>query len=270
MNGKVYVVVQGVKIAAWDGTNAAGDPVSNGEYYVKVDNVDSLGVDESISKMVMVSRSIAKIQVDIYNEAGEIVRHLYSYVDDPGPNMRSDVQLSASVIQPSQTAGAAGSTVEITGSNGMTLVWDGKSDTGAIVTNGHYQVEVHYTDGKGGEQVMTRGVIVQSTNQSPADGKVVAKPNVLAKGVTSTRVEVSSTVPYTLTANLYDVAGELFGEPGRAGRQPGGPRPVGPGQRPLLRGGGRQGRPRRIRGAADDSNRADQVRRHTKGGRQDT
>ena len=218
VNGKVYVVYKGVQIAAWDGTNATGDPVTNGEYYVKVDNVDSFGVDDSVSKMVMVSRSIAKVQVNIYNEAGEIVRHLYSYVDDPTGSQATDVQLSASVIQPSES-GAAGSTVSIISSNGMTLVWDGKSDSGTIVTNGRYDVEVHIEDGKGGEQVITRGVMVQSSNQAITDGKVYAKPNILNNGLTWTTLTVKSTVAFTLDAHLYDVAGELLwskkGAPGK-------------------------------------------------------
>jgi hypothetical protein len=159
---------------------------------------------------VMVSRSIAKITVNIYNEAGEIVKHLYSYADDPGNFSLADLQLSSGVIKPSQT-GSPNGTVAITSSNGTTILWDGTSDTGAIVTNGHYQVELHYVDGKGGEQVLTRGVVVESGNSPITDGNVFAGPNILKNGVTSTTVQVNSGVPYTLRASLYDVAGEKIG-----------------------------------------------------------
>ena len=209
LNGKIYVVYNGVEIATWDGTDQNGDPVTNGQYYVKVDNVNSYGVDDSVSKMVLVNRSIAKIQVNIYNEAGEVVRHLVSYADDPGNLSLSGVNLSANVIQPSETTGA-GSAVTITSSNGMTIIWDGKSDTGSIVNNGTYQVELHYTDGKGGEQVFTRSIMVKSSNQSITSGKVYAKPNLLSKGATKTTITVNSTTPFTLVAHIYDVAGELL------------------------------------------------------------
>jgi flagellar hook assembly protein FlgD len=209
LNGQVFIEYKGTKIATWDGTNASGDPVSNGKYYLKVDNVDSLGVVNSVSQTVTVSRSIAKVQVNIYNEAGEIVRHLYSYMDDPTSNPLSDFQLSSNVIKPSTTA-ASGNTVSIVSSNGMTLVWDGRSDSGAIVTNGRYQIEVHVTDGKGGEQVITRAVIVESANDPISSGKVYAAPNILTGGTTTTRVKVDSTTPYTLTVQLYDIAGELL------------------------------------------------------------
>ncbi len=208
VHGEVYVMWKGQQIAAWDGTNAAGDPVSNGKYYIKVDNTDSLGVVTSVSQDVMVSRSIAKVSVNIYNEAGEIVRHLYSYVDDPSNNILGDIQLSSNVIKPSAVSNSNG-TVAITSSSGMTILWDGKSDSGTIVTNGRYQVEIHFVDGKGGEQIITRGLLVQSDNSPISDGNVFAGPNIIKGGLNSTLIQVHSDSNYTLTARLYDTAGEL-------------------------------------------------------------
>ena len=207
LHGQVFIEYQGQQIATWDGTNSTGDPVTNGKYYVKVDNVDSLGAVTSVSQTVTVSRSIAKISVNIYNEAGEVVRHLYSYMDDPTSNPLDNIQFSTSVISPSQNVTSG---VSITSSNGMTLVWDGRSDSGAIVTNGRYEMEVHSTDGHGGEQVITRGLVVQAGNQPVTDGNVFAGPNVLKNGETSTLVQVHSSSSYTLTARLYDTAGELI------------------------------------------------------------
>jgi hypothetical protein len=158
--------------------------------------------------MVMVSRSIAKISVNIYNEAGEIVRHLYSYADDPGSLSLADIQLSSNVIRPSEVGGSNG-TVAITSTSGLNLIWDGKSDSGAIVTNGHYQVEVRYVDGKGGEQVITKGLVAQSDNSAITDRNVFAGPNIIKGNRDSTLIQVHSTISYTLTARLYDTAGEL-------------------------------------------------------------
>ena len=209
LHGQVFIEYKGAQIATWDGTNASGDPVSNGKYYLKVDNVDSLGVVNSVSQTVTVSRSISKVLINIYNEAGEIVRHLYSYMDDPTTTPLSDFQLSSGVIKPSTAGGSAGS-VAITSSNGLTLVWDGRSDSGAIVTNGRYQVEVHVNDGMGGEQVFTRALVVQSANDPISNGNVMAMPNIISGTTTTTRLIVSSTIPYTLSVQLYDVAGELL------------------------------------------------------------
>src|SRR5581483_176136 len=71
-------------VGSWDGTTQDGSLASNGTYYLKVDNIDNLGQDQSTTQQVMVSRSLLKTTVLIYNEAGEIIRHLYLYTDDPG------------------------------------------------------------------------------------------------------------------------------------------------------------------------------------------
>ncbi len=39
----------------------------------------------STTQQVTVSRTIYKSTILIYNEAGEVVKHLYAYMDDPGP-----------------------------------------------------------------------------------------------------------------------------------------------------------------------------------------
>ena len=213
LHGQVYIEYKGTQIATWDGTNNAGDPVTNGDYYVKVDNVDPFGVVTSVTQMVTVSRSLAKVQVYIYNEAGEIVRHLTSYVDDPNNISLSNVTLSTSVISPtiSGTPTTGGTNlVHITTDTGMDLIWDGKNDSGAVVSNGDYEVEIHWQDGKGNDVVITKGILVQEGNQSFANGKVTAQPNVLTKGSTKTTFVMNSSSPYTLKVWVYDVAGELL------------------------------------------------------------
>jgi hypothetical protein len=184
--------------------------VSNGAYYVKIDNVDSYGVVESVEKVVTVSRAIAKVEVNVFNEAGEIVRHLYGYADDPENLSSVEVDFSTSVLQPTQGTPVPGGTsvVYITSSTGINLQWDGRSDSGAIVTNGQYFIEVYYSDGKGGDTSVTRGIVVQSANERGE--KVTAQPNLLTEGQTTTTVKVDSARAYTLRVRLYDVAGELI------------------------------------------------------------
>ena len=219
VNGKVYLEVNGQEIATWDGTDKAGNPVSNGSYYVQVSNVDPFGVVNNVAQIVTVSRSIAKIEVDIYNEAGEVVKHLYAYADDPGNLALGNVQLSTNLIQPTVQGSATGTNqVVMTFPNGLTLYWDGKGDDGQIVTNGRYELEVHWTDGKGGEEVLTKGISVQRGNNPVTDGNVYASPNLL-KGTSSTLVKVNSATGFTLVVGLYDTAGELVKTPvrGQAG-----------------------------------------------------
>jgi hypothetical protein len=190
--------------------------VSNGGYYVQVTNTDPYGVVNNVSQIVTVARSIAKVEVDVYNAAGEVVKHLYAYADDPGNMPLGSVDLSATTLAPTASSVSNGTNnVTMTFPSGLVLSWDGKGDNGAIVTNGMYEMEVHWTDGVGGEEVITKGVLVNRGGNPIADGVVFASPNVIKSGATSTTIKINPTAGavYTLTASVYDVAGELVKTP---------------------------------------------------------
>ncbi len=213
LEGKTYVMVGGVVIASWDGTNQSGTPVSNGTYYVNVTSTDPSGVVTNVSQTVTVSRSIAQVVVDVYNEAGEVVKHLYSYADDPGNVSLGEVALSTGMIAPRVGTPTPGGDNSVTITfNGTSVVWDGTSDNGSIVTNGVYEISVNWTNGSGGEEVVSKSVIVQRGNSPVTNGNVYAAPNIL-KGTDTTKVKVESTTDMTLTASVYDVAGELVKKP---------------------------------------------------------
>ncbi len=214
LHGVVYVTVDGVQLATWDGTNQAGDPVSNGVYYVKVDNIDANNVVTSISQTVTVSRSIAKVQVNVYNESGEVIRHLIAYADDPGNMNLGNVLFSSATIQPTQGTPTPNGTSDLvmTFPNGTTVAWDGTNDNGQIVTNGVYNVEIHWLDGNGGEEVISHNVTVERGNNA-GNGVAVAAPNILNGGSAGTTVYADSGLSLTLTAAVYDVAGELVKKP---------------------------------------------------------
>src|SRR5579871_2544615 len=214
LHGVIYVTVDGVQLATWDGTNQSGDPVSNGAYYIKVDNIDPNGVDTSVSETATVSRSIAKVQVNVYNESGEVIKHIYAYADDPGNMSLGNVAFSSNFIQPRLGTPTPNGTssLNITLPNGVTLNWDGTNDSDQLVTDGVYTVEIHWLDGNGGEQVTTHNVSVERGN-GPGNGVVVAAPNILNGNSSSTTVYADSSLTLTLTAAVYDVAGELVKKP---------------------------------------------------------
>lgn len=213
VGGQTYVEVGGQVLTGWDGTNQAGDPIQNGVYHLQVSSTDTFGVVTNVTQLVTVSRGIAKIQVNIYNEAGEIIRHLYTWANDPGNAPLGNVQLSGNLLAPQPGTPTAGGNASVTLTfNGTNVAWDGRSDSGAMVTNGAYQIEIHWTDGSGGEEVVSKSIIVQRGNNPLADGVVYAAPNVLV-GTTQTTIQIQSAVAYTLTVSLYDIAGELTKPP---------------------------------------------------------
>jgi len=208
----IGVVVDGQQLTAWDGTTQNGTPASNGKYTLQVSSTDPFGVTTSVDEQVTVSRNVAKIQVNIYNEAGEIIKHLYGYVDDPKNVSLSNFQISSAFIQPTSGTPVPGgnNTLTITGANGVSIVWDGTSDSGAMATSGHYVVEVVMANGAGSQTVISQGIVVQAGHNSGANGLVQVGPNILTGGATGTTVSINSPLSLTLTVRMYDVAGELI------------------------------------------------------------
>jgi hypothetical protein len=88
------------------------------------------------------------------------------------------------------------------------------------VQNGQYLLEVHTTDGKGGDETVVKQVSVDDRNSSAGAGKVTAWPNVLKGGAASmgTTFHTNSSMNLTLRVSIYTVAGELVrtvqGDPG--------------------------------------------------------
>ena len=189
-------------VTSWNGLNSSGTPVSNGVYYIKIDNVDPTGNVKTITQAVSVNRALEQVTVKIYNESGEVVRTLYSFMDDPGNNLLSNAQLSSSAIQPGSTTNGQ---LGILLSNGVTLIWDGRDDSGQVVTGGQYFVEIHATDGKGGETVITHQVAVLANRGS--SNAVWASPNVTDGSIPVT-FYVNATTPQNFSMDVYTTAGE--------------------------------------------------------------
>jgi uncharacterized repeat protein (TIGR01451 family) len=221
-NSVINIYYEGYEIGTWDGTTTSGSPALNGIYHIKVDNVDSLGVVKTTTLQAVVSRTLYTLAVLIYNEAGEVIRHLYTYVDDPGLNNVTSMKLSTNIIVPSSGSPSTGmpGDLSITLNNGMAVTWDGKTDNGSYVSTGQYFVEIHSQDGQGGgETVLTQEVSVLATNRQVGTGQITASPNILntSNGYLTTFTSDSS-LNLTLTVKIYTVAGELVkfipGDPG--------------------------------------------------------
>jgi flagellar hook assembly protein FlgD len=203
-------------IGQWDGTNSSGNPVSNGVYHVQVSSVDPTGVVNTVTQEVTVSRTLTLLSADIYNEAGEIVRHLYSGLSDTNNPAPLNLQLSGTVINPESSLvnGALPSSITINLGDGVSFAWDGRSDSGAWVSNGQYYLELHTSDGPGNE-TQIRQITVEG---SASSGIFSAQPNILKPNQTATLFRADSTTPLTLQARIYNLAGELVKViPGTAG-----------------------------------------------------
>ncbi|HTC20331.1 MAG TPA: hypothetical protein VK859_05770 [bacterium] len=210
-NDKTDIYSQGYLLGVWNGAGADGNPVSNGVYLIKVNSVDPYGVVNTVTQEVTVSRSLAKVSVNVYNEAGEVVKHLFGWVDDPMGAQMTNVALSGSALQPGAGAGQPSSVqiaIQTTGA-AVTLSWDGTNDNGVYVSAGYYLLEAHWDDGQGETTDISKGILV-TANGVRNDGTLVAQPNILrlSTGTTRTIFKYESAQGLTLRVRIYTLAGE--------------------------------------------------------------
>jgi sugar lactone lactonase YvrE/flagellar hook assembly protein FlgD len=216
-SGEIDIYSQGYLLGIWDGTGSDGNPVSNGIYFIKVNSIDPNGVVSTVTQSATVSRSLAKVSVNIYNEAGEVVKHLFTWVANPLATQMTSVILSSSVLQPGAPASAGRpSNVQIgiqTSGAAVTLSWDGTDDNGAYVTAGYYLLEARWFGGQGGTSDISKGILVMD-NGNRSGGTLIAQPNILtaSAGITRTTFKYYSGQSLTLRVRIYTLAGELAAE----------------------------------------------------------
>ncbi|HJT25312.1 MAG TPA: DUF11 domain-containing protein, partial [bacterium] len=97
------VSIAGSALAAWDGTAQDGTLVTNGQYFIKVQSTDPLGAVTTVTQTVGVNRSLSTLSVAVFNEAGEIVKHLYQSVVAGSANIQSLV-VSSNLVEPGAPA----------------------------------------------------------------------------------------------------------------------------------------------------------------------
>jgi uncharacterized repeat protein (TIGR01451 family) len=211
---EILLYCQGSLLGTWDGTDASGNPVSNGVYHIEVISVDPEGVATTVTQEAMVSRNLSQVTAAVFNEAGEAVKHLTAWVDDSSSAGMTNVSLSSTVLNPG-TPGGSGSPDQIqiliqTPASSVTLSWDGTDDNGGYVTSGDYLLSVSWSNGQGATSTISRSVVVTGGVRPEGDA-VFAEPNILRASAGQDRVTFMgpSGVGLTLRVKIYTVAGEL-------------------------------------------------------------
>ncbi len=206
---KINLVNSNMTIGTWDGTNKYGEEVSNGNYHIKIENIDYSGSIDSIIQDVVVDRKLIRITLSIYNEAGEIIRHLDQVVSD-AVTLNDNVTVSNPTIAPNYQGGAT-STTSITLADGSGVTWDGRNDSGKIVLNGQYFIEIMTEDQQGGNSTVTKTINVTQPELTLPNGQVLVYPNPFHVRANGTQVNfmANANPPVTLKVNIYTLAGEL-------------------------------------------------------------
>ena len=185
----------------WDGRNSSGQFVAGGSYSVTFDQPSFSGPDLLYTAPATVLRASSQSSLDIYNSAGELVRHYNvpvgqasflhmdpSFVPQPGSALKIDW----------------GSAV------GSGISWDGLDSRGQRVSSGTYLVKLTQTTAGAFSTLYSGTVIVLEAPSEPLQG-LLAAPNPIrpGTGMISVRAPALGSGD-ALKAGLYNLAGELI------------------------------------------------------------
>jgi flagellar hook assembly protein FlgD len=182
----------------WDGTSSSGQTVASGTYLVQATVNDAFGHVTTYTTTATVVRVDLDVKVEIYNSAGELVKHFEAPASTAG----------ASGVSLNQTTVSSGSTLSINYGGGS-LPWDTTNDSGSAVASGQYLVKVTRVTGKGEVQVFTQSVTVLNGPTSLLDGAACLPNPAAASDAFLTILLPSGTLSTTeVHAVVFNLAGE--------------------------------------------------------------
>jgi flagellar hook assembly protein FlgD len=206
-NGQsVKIIIEG-KVYSWDGYNQLGSPVENGVYYIHVEAMDKSGFVHSVTKDVTVLTNSVKIQIRVYNSAGEIVKTIPAAVSltKTGANVVKIVPEPPEAFVPNETVQ---NYVEIH-YMGQVIKWDGTNDLGTVVDNGLYTIQVVNIDESGTLTVAKADVTVLHQGFEVVNNvRIIPNPIDVRKNAILT-IRYDAIAGTKVKAKIYNVAGEL-------------------------------------------------------------
>ncbi len=211
LEDQIDVFFKGQEVGFWDGTTSGGQPASNGQYYVKIDNLDPAGNVTTVTQPVVVDRIFAQMSIVIYNSVGEEVRSLAQTLVD-SQALVNQAQISNSAFCPSYQGGPD-STTTLTLSSGAAFVWDGRNDLGRIVNNGQYYFEITSTNGQGGKTELIQSVVVLHGSLQETGSPILVYPNPITPVDGKVTFQGDAALGLTLAVRAYTLAGERVNLP---------------------------------------------------------
>ncbi len=201
-NGVASYLIAGPDIVfAWNGTNSAGQYVRTGMYHVQFSIRDSFGTETTLSQEAQVLRSVNRNHIDIYNSAGELVKHF----DAPATPL-TELRLNSDKLVPDATAG-----VNISWGSGS-VNWNGVGDNGRRVKDGTYTVKITREEPGKAPVVMAQTLTVLNTPVTLL-ADVAYGPNPVGPKDPYVKIIVNS-LPTggRVSLSAYNLNGELVGQ----------------------------------------------------------
>jgi uncharacterized repeat protein (TIGR01451 family) len=195
-----FVLAGTAAILSWNGANSQGQLVASGTYQVLATLADSFGHTTDFYTALTVLRQDRTVKVEIYDSAGELVRHWQE--PDQGAAGTSSINLST-------TRMSSDGSLTIGWGGGASVVWDGTNDSGQAVQSGQYLVKVTRDTSVGQTEVYSQAVTLLA---SPHDllGGATLQPNpaLSTDGMVRVLLPAGPAGGIRVEAEVYDLAGE--------------------------------------------------------------
>jgi uncharacterized repeat protein (TIGR01451 family) len=193
-------------VFTWDGMTNNGQPVTGGAFYVKISAKDTYGHVEAVVKDVTVIADEEYVRLNIYNEAGELVRR----IEQP---RASGGSISLSTNGDSAVIGKGEANIKIMYTASDYMEWDGQNNNGKLVGNGVYNLVIEAKD-KGGQPVIaSKNITVINNADKNVLGEMKAAPNPYDAYVNNVPQIVfmwqKNAGPGRVTIRIFNINGEL-------------------------------------------------------------
>jgi hypothetical protein len=200
LGGVGTFVISGSEVpSSWDGKSQSGQVVQSGAYEVLATITDSFGHETSFNTTLTVIRQDTTVKVEIYNSAGELVKHFAE---------QANGQAATSQIGPLSSKMTSETELSINWGGNSPEKWDGTNDSGQLVQSGQYLVKVTRNTSTGQTEVFSQSVTLLETPRELLDG-VTIQPNPAQTTDGMVRILVPSVSNQTkVQAEVYNLAGE--------------------------------------------------------------
>jgi flagellar hook assembly protein FlgD len=213
-----------VSLGTWDATTSTGQKVTNGTYYIKIDNIDTYGATTTVTHQVTVFIGRNTIQIAVYNEAGEVVKHFTQaevqnlVAGEAGTLQMEDFDLTGAVIStdtlfiPGGIPLDSNPGVNITLGSGRSFNWDGRGDNGIYLKSGSYYVVISSDMENQPDQQIVKMIHVRNNGEENIEAVVLAPNPVFLSQTQKALFFVRSATRKTtgVEIRIYTVAGELI------------------------------------------------------------
>jgi hypothetical protein len=185
--------------SSWDGTSTSGQRVQSGAYEVLATITDSFGHETEFNTTLNVIRQDTTVKVEIYNSAGELVKHFTEQANGTA---------STSQIGPLSSKMTSETDLLINWGGNSPEKWDGRNDSGQMVQSGQYLVKVTRNTSTGQTEVFSQSVTLLQTPRELLSG-VVIQPNPAQTTDTMVKIQIPGISSQTkVQAEVYNLAGE--------------------------------------------------------------